>query len=41
MDLLDVIIILIIIAIAARGLQARLFRQIGSFGGFVVGLIAD
>jgi S1-C subfamily serine protease len=37
---LDIIIILIVILVAARGVASGFLRQAGSLGGFVIGLIA-
>jgi len=39
MNLLDLGIVILVVAVAARGLQAGLLRQTGSTGGFVLGLI--
>lgn len=39
MNVLDIIIILIVIAAAVRGVSVGLLRQIGSFGGFLLGLM--
>ncbi len=39
MNLLDIGIILLVMAVAARGLQAGFLRQAGSLGGFGVGLL--
>jgi S1-C subfamily serine protease len=38
-NLLDIFIIIVVVAATARGVGAGLFRQIGSLGGFVVGLL--
>jgi S1-C subfamily serine protease len=40
MDFLDLIIIALAVGTAIRGVEAGLFRQVGSFGGFVLGLVA-
>ncbi|GAC1372568.1 MAG: MarP family serine protease [Candidatus Saccharimonadales bacterium] len=39
MNLLDIFIIVIVLAATVRGIGAGLFRQIGSLGGFVIGLL--
>lgn len=39
MNFLDLIIVLLVIAAAVRGIGAGLLRQIGSLGGFLVGLM--
>lgn len=39
MNLLDIFIIIVVLAATVRGIGAGLFRQVGSIGGFVVGLL--